>query len=72
MIGLYKDPEGKKIFSHTKKQGTVTGSTIQTQQTMESLRQRVKELEDIVTEIKVLEIGVAGISLMQAIYSLSG
>ena len=72
MIGLYKDPEGKKIFSQTKKQGTVTGSTIQTQQTMESLRQRVKELEDIVTEIKVLEIGVAGISLMQAIYSLSG
>ena len=69
MIGLYKDPEGKMVFSQTKKQGTMAGSTIQMQQTMESLRQKVKELEDIVTEIKVHVlkiIGVADIAMFDA------
>ena len=69
MIGLYKDPEGKMVFSQTRKQGTMAGSTIQTQQTMESLRQKVKELEHVVTEIKVHVlkiIGVANIAMFDA------
>ena len=52
MIGLYKDPEGSTIFEKSEGQGSMPASNFQTQ-TIDSLKQRVKDLEEIVTELQV-------------------
>ena len=52
MVGLYKDPEGKKLFSRTNpSQGNMTSDM--DKDTVASLRKRIQELENEVSVINV-------------------
>ena len=50
MVGLYKDPKGKRIFDKSKKSVNSTNSQIKT---VEDLKKRVTELEAIVATTEV-------------------
>ena len=52
MVGLYKDPEGKMLFTRTNpSQGNIISSM--DKDTIESLKKRVQELESEVSVIHV-------------------
>ena len=52
MVGLYKDPEGKMLFTRTNpSQGNINSSM--DKDTIESLKKRVQELESEVSVIHV-------------------
>lgn len=53
MVGLYRDPHGKKIFFKNK--STTTTSTEKANKIAENLKKRVSELEKKLTEVRRLE-----------------
>ena len=59
MVSLWKDPEGKKVFSAHEAAMQITmlavpHSSTQVDQEVDNLRQKVKQLEDAVEEYKVI------------------
>ena len=55
MISLYKDPDGNKIFGKTIPGSSAAGTTTYSTQNVESLKTKIKELENLVTSLKVSE-----------------
>ena len=53
MVGLYRDPHGKKIFFKNK--STTTTSTEKANKIAENLKKRVSELEKKLTEVRRLQ-----------------
>ena len=58
MVSLWKDPEGKTVFSAHEAAMKITmlaesSSSTQVDQEVEALRQKVKQLKDAVAEYKV-------------------
>ena len=58
MVSLWKDPEGKKVFSAHEAAMKITmlaesHSSTQVDQEVDALRQKVKQLKDAVEEYKV-------------------
>ena len=57
MVGLYKDPEGKMLFTRTNPyQGNINSSM--DKDTIASLRKRVEKLESEVSVIHVAKCGI--------------
>ena len=53
MVGLYRDPEGETIFEKSSKSIPASSTSNHQTQTIDSLRGRIKELEDTVAKLKV-------------------
>ena len=49
MVGLYRDPHGKKIFEKNK---STTGTSTEAMKITASLKKRVSELEKKLTEVR--------------------
>ena len=53
MISLYQDPDGNTIFGKLVRGSSVTGNSTHGIQSMELLKMRIKELENIVATLNV-------------------
>ena len=63
MVGLYRDPEGKMIFSKTDPSRTNMPPTSD-QETIDSLRRRVQELENEVPVLGYVDTRFVGLSVL--------
>lgn len=53
MISLYKDPDGNKVFGKSIPGSSAAGTNTYSTQNVETLKNRVKELESLVASINV-------------------
>ena len=56
MISLYQDPEGNTVFGKSIPASGSAGTTTYSTQNVESLKARIKELENLVATLKVSRI----------------
>ena len=76
MVSLWKDPEGKRVFSAHEAAMKITmlaesHSSTQVDQELDALRQKVKQLKDAVEQYKVKQYSIIQ-GLIQKFYEVGG
>ena len=70
MISLYQDPEGNTIFGKSVPGSSVAGTVTYNTQSVELLKARIKELENLVASLNVRNSPLGEKIIRYALYSL--